>query len=448
MLANVVIPLEPGGFLPGCDDLRIRDLCQSFSGIHSDRVVNSIHHKTQSERAKARRLADNRSTAISNSIRAVFVLRSCTEYTPSARASLVWLMKRQETARGIDSILQPFLNATDERESQRQLELLLTSSAEPLLRSIVRRKLQPTVAGGNDIQVVEDACSDAMVQLLARLREFKANPAEKPINNFRGYVAVLAYNTCNEHLRQKHPRRYSLRNKLRYLLTHNEAFALWEADDNELICGLARWNNRRSASEGTRRLRDIRAGGRAFETSASGGRVTPSLALTKMLQAVLVEVDGPVELDELVDAIAEWTGDTGKTVQAGFDDEDQGAVEQITDPGAGPDVEVGHRIYVQRLWSEIYQLPHRQRTALLLNLRDSKGGECIGLFPLAGISVRQIAQVLEIPPDRFAEIWNDLPLDDATIAQKLGITRQQVINLRKSARERLARRMQAFEAGT
>ena len=50
-----------------------------------------------------------------------------------------------------------------------------------------------------------------------------------------------------------------------------------------------------------------------------------------------------------------------------------------------------------------------------------------------------------VPEDRFAELWNDLPLEDSAIAQLLGITRQQVINLRKTARERLARRMRARE---
>jgi hypothetical protein len=104
-------------------------------------------------------------------------------------------------------------------------------------------------------------------------------------------------------------------------------------------------------------------------------------------------------------------------------------------------------MYVQRLWAEICLLPQRQRTALLLNLRDMQGGECIGLFPLAGVTIRQSAQVLGISAERFAETWNELPLDDMTIAEQLGITRQQVINLRKSARERLARRMEAFEAG-
>jgi hypothetical protein len=38
-------------------------------------------------------------------------------------------------------------------------------------------------------------------------------------------------------------------------------------------------------------------------------------------------------------------------------------------------------------------------------------------------------------------LWKELPLDDLTIAGRLGATRQQVINLRKSARARLVRRL-------
>ena len=68
------------------------------------------------------------------------------------------------------------------------------------------------------------------------------------------------------------------------------------------------------------------------------------------------------------------------------------------------------------------------------------------LLPLTGIaSIRQIAEAVAIPAEEFARLWNDLPLDDAALALRLGVTRQQVINLRKSARARLARRMTAVE---
>ncbi|HET9710773.1 MAG TPA: hypothetical protein VFP64_02790, partial [Pyrinomonadaceae bacterium] len=102
-------------------------------------------------------------------------------------------------------------------------------------------------------------------------------------------------------------------------------------------------------------------------------------------------------------------------------------------------------MFLQRLWDELQQLPLNQRSALLLNLKDSSGFGCITLFPATGIAtVRQLADVLQISVERFAEVWNDLPLEDAKIAELLGLTRQQVINARKSGRERLARRLKGF----
>ena len=66
------------------------------------------------------------------------------------------------------------------------------------------------------------------------------------------------------------------------------------------------------------------------------------------------------------------------------------------------------------------------------------------LFSLVGIAtLHQMATVMELRWENFVALWNNLPLPDAAIAEMLEITRQQVINLRKSARERLARRMAA-----
>ena len=90
-------------------------------------------------------------------------------------------------------------------------------------------------------------------------------------------------------------------------------------------------------------------------------------------------------------------------------------------------------------------MPLRQRSALLLNLRDAQGRGVLALLPLARIAtIREIAQALAMPAEQLAAVWGDLPLADTTIAQSLGVTRQQVINLRKAARERLARRTGAW----
>ena len=107
--------------------------------------------------------------------------------------------------------------------------------------------------------------------------------------------------------------------------------------------------------------------------------------------------------------------------------------------------ELVQRAYLQKLWTEICELPPKQRAALLLNLKDARGHGMIAMFPLTSVAtVPQLAATLEIPLDRFATIWNELPWEDTSVSTHLGITRQQVVNLRKCARERLARRMKEF----
>ncbi len=67
------------------------------------------------------------------------------------------------------------------------------------------------------------------------------------------------------------------------------------------------------------------------------------------------------------------------------------------------------------------------------------------MFPEARIATgEEIAAVLEIPAAELASLWPRLPLDDLTIAGRLDLTRRQVINLRKSARARLERRMRSW----
>src|SRR5262249_43262179 len=115
---------------------------------------------------------------------------------------------------------------------------------------------------------------------------------------------------------------------------------------------------------------------------------------------------------------------------------------EVADPAPSAEEALHRRTYLGRLWAEIRELPPRQRAALLLNLRDAEGRGMIGLFPLTGTAtLGELAAALEMPEPRLRELWDSLPREDEWIATELGVTRRQVINLRKCARERLARRM-------
>ena len=109
-----------------------------------------------------------------------------------------------------------------------------------------------------------------------------------------------------------------------------------------------------------------------------------------------------------------------------------------------PAHEIESRQYVRALWEEICELPLRQRMALLLHARDTDGESVTRLLPVSGVAtMHQIGDTLSLPPAEFTSLWNELPLEDLKIAGMLQLSRQQVINLRRSARDRLARRMRA-----
>jgi RNA polymerase sigma factor (sigma-70 family) len=128
--------------------------------------------------------------------------------------------------------------------------------------------------------------------------------------------------------------------------------------------------------------------------------------------------------------------------RAGEDGDD--SLGRLPDPAPDAALALERRTHLSLLWQEIRQLPQRQAVALILHLRDGQGSAAVSLLPLTGIaSLRDVARVTGLEPERLAEIWNRLPLEDSAIAALLQVTRQQVINLRKSARERLTRRMRA-----
>ena len=100
------------------------------------------------------------------------------------------------------------------------------------------------------------------------------------------------------------------------------------------------------------------------------------------------------------------------------------------------------------MWAEVRELPLGQRRALLLNLRDDQGRDRLALLTLTGLTTRSdLARLLELPESELGALWEELPLDDRTIAERFALTPRQVINLRKSARARLGRRLRPAAIG-
>jgi RNA polymerase sigma factor (sigma-70 family) len=310
-----------------------------------------------------------------------------------------------------DPLLLRLIAARDDDERAAEIQTLIVDHAMPAMArvlSLYERSPRPLRR-----EDMDDIVSAVSLRLVQRLQIVPLS-VDGAIRNFADFVAVAACNAVHDLLRNRDPERTRVERRLRYLFTHDGRLATWDSPAGPL-CGLATWSDTADFDDQEPAL-PVRA------------------ALTgDALVAVFEENGAPLRLHALIDAAAtSWTeGDPSAVV-----------VKTIADDRPGQHSQLESRQLVNALWDEIRQLPPKQRTALLLNLREGAGVNPLGIFVLTGVAtLDDLAEAIGIEAAALPRFWNRLPLDDLAIASIMGVTRQQVINFRKSARERLRRRM-------
>ena len=321
----------------------------------------------------------------------------------------------------IDVLLEPLLAEASDEQADELLSQLITVHAEPVIKGVIRFKLRFNSYRETQRAEADDIHQEVVLQLVAQLQRFRKLPSGHPITDVRGMAAVIAHRTCARWMRRQFPERHALKNRLHYLLTRQRGFALWQDENGKLVAGFAVWQQQKQNRSDVDNLPAI------FEP-----KMRKAQELADTVATIFNYLSGPIEFDELVSGVAAIQGISDQPIESLTDDEDAvHSNRRRRNPiqrGASR-----NSMFLQRLWEELQQLPVNQRAALLLNLKDASGFSCITLFPATGIAtVRQLAAALEISAEDFAELWNDLPIEDARIAELLGLTRQQVINARKS----------------
>ena len=399
---------------------------------------------------------------------------------------------QNKACRADDAVLQPFLEAKCERDAQRYLEAL-TRQAAPIIARIVRQLQHVTLnhAGGRyqrqEEQEAEDIYQDAMTLVIVRLRALRSEEAQSSIACYSSYVAATAAHVCHERLRRAHPNRQVCRDRLRYLLASVPGLAVWRDDWGRSVCGLSDWQGRPASRIALLRLHALQEnparldaaltsplracqdqGGIRSEknhseenvqneenhsehlpTESAGEALREGILTKAGLTGLLTWLGGPVTPPHLTAALIGILGvkeiTVWKSPAALGDDTDtqsQEALANVQDRRVNVAQEVEQREFLRRLWREVTHLPPLQRAALLLNLRDGQGRGALALLAhTQTASAVEIAEFLPLPAKCLADAWPALPLEDSRIAQILGVTRQQVINLRKVARARLTRRL-------
>jgi hypothetical protein len=348
----------------------------------------------------------------------------------------------------IDPLLLPFLSAPDEREEQRTLDQLIAAAA-PGIAAITRYSRTP-----------EDAFQETTYRLVKQLRQLRDQGASGAIGNYLHYVQVVASRVVKGQVRQEHPMRRSLADSLRHLLKTDASLAAWDYDGRKL-CGIAAWRDQRPERTDSERLTRL-----LHEPLACSGVLPCDAAMlnqSALLNRVFHWVGHPFRFDQLVSIICALKRIEDRSSVAGGQVGGRAFSEWLADTRRLPDEELQWRQFLGRLWAEIEQLPRLHRLAYLLNFTAADGQ--LELFWVYGIaSIRRIGAALRIADDefarvqpdawhagydeRFAALWQQLPLSDAAIAALIGTERQKVINLRKAAGDRLSRLMIRAEASS
>ncbi len=325
-----------------------------------------------------------------------------------------------------DPILHPLIRESDERRRDQLIETLLVDHLGGIIKRTLQRRLHRLPGGRLSSVSLDDIRSTVSLRLLKRLRALPAGSA--PIENLAGYATTITLHVWEDSLREAFPQRTLLKNRIRYVLHRHDQFALWHAPD-QMLCGFPQWQCGAAGAAEPPDAGELRS------------RCSDATSLPEVLLTLFQISGAPLELEAVVTVVARMSGIADEPVVLRLLDPELG--EGSEGPVAAEECE--DREILRKLWNEIVALNPPQRVAILLNLRDDTGDAATPLFVTTGVAtIEEIAATLAMPVRDFAALWNDLPIEDAVIAGILGLTRQQVINLRSAARKRLARRMRQF----
>lgn len=341
-----------------------------------------------------------------------------------------------------DPILKRFLSAKAGAESSRQLASLLTDHAEARIKNIIMARLYAYFNNYERHPDFEDLYSEVKTKLVTYLEELKAASTIRPCKDFRGYVAGIAHNACNDYLRQMYPARTRLYKQVRDLLQAHSDFAIWKAKDennkSDWICGFTSWQEVKSTSKATGWLQRFYENPRPIIEALAQGIDIQLMELDDLLAAIFNQVGEPVGIDDLVSVIADIKGIRDLPALS-FDSDEDELAQNLSDARIRIDTVLEMREPLARVWEGLCQLPRDEFKVYILYAHDTGGEDLITLFLAAKIvTAAQVAEALDLSIDQFQELWlNRLPLDNESIAKELNIKIERVYKLRFQAGKRL-----------
>ncbi|MGA9772991.1 MAG: hypothetical protein WBV94_28430 [Blastocatellia bacterium] len=322
------------------------------------------------------------------------------------------------------------------------MAILLADHAESRIRNIIMARLRSYFNNYERHPDFEDLYSEVKTRLVTYLGELKTAPTTRPCKDFRGYVAAISHNVCNDYLRQMYPSRTRLYKQVRDLLHAHPDFAIWRARDennrNDWACGFSARQEAGSKSKATAWLQRFYKNPHALIETLVQSKDIQLLELDDLIAMIFNQVGEPISVDNLVSVIAEIKGI--KDLPAiSFDSDEADLSQTLPDSRIRIDTILEMREPLKIIWEGLCQLPRNEFKVYILYARDINGEDLITLFLAARITTAsQVAGLLDLSPDQFQDLLSKrLPLDNESIAEAMGIKIERVYKLRSQAGKRL-----------
>ena len=345
----------------------------------------------------------------------------------------------------------------------------LLAQVLPTVRAILKRKSGQTLADDDTRHDNVDAI-ELYHEVIARLWERLASGTAHDVDDLKAYAATVTHNAWSDYLREKYPRRTSLKNRLRYFLEHQPKYAMWSGPGGESLCGFRAWQLG-AQTVGGDRIAALREGRDKIPSAALPTRQFEQFDAAvwdTLLDALFKRLSGPLALDDLVSVTVQLIGMKEDRLESLDDTEDDEPADEIADHEPTPEQRFETRATLTRVWAAVVRLKPDYRCAYLLNLPGpGKSRSDIEVFVVNGIvgiadigaaiglderqfriAIAELALeeddraelvMLTTPRDQFFLLWKYLPLADQVIGRVLGLAQQQVINRRMLAMKELAR---------
>jgi RNA polymerase sigma factor (sigma-70 family) len=323
-----------------------------------------------------------------------------------------------------DAVLLPYLQATGAgAQEQAQLDLLQLH-ATPLIRRVLLQRLGFYVdQRGDNAHPAEaaDLYQASLLQLIKKLNELHAHPAQHAISNFRSYVLSVAVNTCNAYLREQAPRRSGLRHNLRDLLTRHARFAVW-SNNSQWWCGFVEWQ---TAAPAAKLEWSATATAELLAELRQAGWSKPSqqrFPMAKLLQEIFTRVGQPLEFETLLALVAEIQNQPELQLVS-WEETSESATPALIVPTAAADLRLHEEDRLRLVWDELLRMPPEQRTSFYL-LFPGNADEHFFLLLLRYriVSLAGLATGLGLRVEELLARWPTLPLNHAAAAKLLGTT--------------------------